>query len=146
MVTSRRATALIVIALALLTACTSRPDDSLVVNPGPDGSPEQVTQALVDAINTGDRSLVHELTIADHSGTFLYWLDQGATLTFPELRGRVDSPLAGAGTAYPEGVAVVLSFIPQGTDVSMEDGERVTWSVLLTDAEGPWRAYDWGAG
>ena len=30
--------------------------------------------------------------------------------------------------------------------VGMTDGERITWTVLLTDHEGSWRAYDWGAG
>ena len=105
-----------------------------------------MTQALVDAINAGDRGLVEELAQPDHAGVFLSWIEDGSTLTFAELRGRIEAPLAGAGTAYPDGVGVILSFIPQGTDESMTDGERITWTVLLTDHDGSWRAYDWGAG
>lgn len=146
MITARRFLVLAVSVLTLMTACTPAPADSLVVNPGPNATPEQVTQALVDAINTGDRALVEELTQPDHAGIFLSWIENGSTLTFPALRGRIGAPLAGAGTAYPDGVGVLLSFIPQGTDESMTDGERITWSVLLTDADGSWRAYDWGAG
>ncbi len=144
--TVRRLVILAVGVLTLMTACTPAPADSLVVNPGPDASPEQVTQALVDAINAGDRGLVEELAQPDHAGVFLSWIEDGSTLTFAELRGRIEAPLAGAGTAYPDGVGVILSFIPQGTDESMTDGERITWTVLLTDSSGRWRAYDWGAG
>ncbi|ACQ82379.1 hypothetical protein Bcav_4139 [Beutenbergia cavernae DSM 12333] len=41
---------------------------------------------------------------------------------------------------------MTVSFVPEQTDASMSDGERLTWGFLLTDEDGRWLVFDAGAG
>jgi hypothetical protein len=145
--TRRSRSALIVVACgAALSGCAGAPDGSLVAAPAPDAVPAQVVQALVDAVNDRDAELVAELTtpaFRDHLERT--WLAHGY-LTDATVGETFDD--AGPGTAYSEATSasVNLTFTPEQADASMQNGESITWAVLLVEQDGRWKAFDMGAG
>lgn len=103
-----------------------------------------MVQAVVDAINARDAELVGDLSTPGFSEYVEdTWMD-GGYLTYAEIGNVVEDH--GAGTAYPDAVGVMVSFIPEGTDASMDDGERITWTFGLTDDSGRWLVFDAGTG
>lgn len=132
-----------VIAALALAACGAEPEH-LVASPPPDAKPAQVVQALVDAINARDQDLVEDLSTPGFADSVAQTWMQGGYLTAAEIGETLEGQ--GAGTAHPDAVGVMVSFVPEGTDASIPDGERITWAFLVTDDDGPWLVFDAGAG
>lgn len=143
-VTTRRLTATAALtAVAALTGCQGEPA-GLVATPPSDAEPAQVVQTVVDAINAREHDLVEHLSTPGFAEYVEATWMQGGYLTEAEIGATL--PDQGVATADPDAVGVVVSFVPEQTDASIPDGERISWVFLVTDASGRWLVLDAGGG
>lgn len=128
-----------------VSACSGPVAGGSIATPPADASPEHVVQALIDAVNAGDVGLVQQLS-NEGSSQFEDWIEDGATLQDAAILDLYTGPEQAAGTAFPDGVAVTVTFTPRGTDDSLPSGSSVTWNFLLTDESGRWLVFGAGGG